>query len=696
MDNRYELLLSPVSVGGKTLKNRLTSSKCALQGFTIEQAGDFYAGLAKNGAATVTVAFGDYPERDLTHYGEGPHMPGGTGLLMSDPKIRDGFARMADRCHEEGTLVSVSLMDVEPNDVNISDCPNWDEIPKNGDYNSGTFYNKPGISVDRLEQMMDEFAWRCKEAKKLGFDMCTIYMSYRGSILANSMSPVFNQRTDKYGGATMRERTTLTRETFQRIKQACGEDFLIEAQISAYEEAPGYTVEDFLDYCEAMQDLIDIVQIRGVDGSDTHVTGLNLTKGHPATIDYAAAFKARNLRTLCAPVGGYGDPDDMERFLQEGKTDLFGLARQFLADDRYYEKLKAGNGADVIPCARCNDCHGFHTCTVNPRTGRTNLFPAEAAPKKVAVVGGGPAGMQAALTAAQRGHKVTLFEASDSLGGQLKAACVPDFKWPLKDYRDYLIGKVSACGAEVKLNTAATPELLKQGQYDAVICALGSDGKTIPVPGADKGVYLAEDIFGSEAQLGKKVVVIGGQDTGRDAALYLAQAGHEVVWVTRHQCKLHRDMHAERVEKDALNSLPNFSFVDFAETLAVAPGQVTLKVQTNARRSDRLGLGMPDAEDAITAANMQHMMEEGPGGPGGPEGPGGPGGPGGPEGPAPEPEYEQQVITCDAVVISGGRAPRSTDAFMDCAPQVIVVGDAKKSASVKQAIYSAYKAVMLL
>ena len=242
----YELLLSPIACRGKTLKNRLTSSKCALQGFTIDQAGDFYAGLAKNGAATVTVAFGDYPERDLN---EGPvTMPGGTGLLMSDPAVRAGFARMADRCHELDTLVSVSLMDVEPTDVGISDCPNWDEIPKNGDYNP-SFQKKPGITAERIDKMLDEFVYRCLEAQKLGFDMCTFYMSYRGSILATSMSPVLNQRTDKYGGATMTQRAALAKEAFTRVKQACGEDFLIEAQISAFEEEPGYTVADFIEYC---------------------------------------------------------------------------------------------------------------------------------------------------------------------------------------------------------------------------------------------------------------------------------------------------------------------------------------------------------------------------------------------------------------------------------------------------------------
>ena len=412
MANPYAHLLSPLKIGNVTLKNRMMGSKCALQSFTLEQAREFYADMAKNGAATVTVAMGDHPERNLNmpdKDGRMPHMDG-TGNDMRDPKVVEGYRKIAEAVHQYGTLASASLMDIEPTDVNISDTPNWDEIPKNGDYNSAVFRNKPGISYERLQTLIDEFAFRAKEAKDMGFDMCTFYMSYRSSILATSMSPLLNQRTDKYGGKTMEERATLAREVFAKVKEVCGKDFLIEAQISAVEEAPGYTLEDFLDYCKALEGYADIIQIRGVDGSATHVNGLNFQKDHPSSIDYAAAFKARGIKIACAPVGGYGDPAQMEAYLQEGKTDLFAIARQFLADDRFYEKLQSGAAPEeIVPCIRCNGCHGHHTCAVNPRLGRMrNLFPAATTPKKVAIVGGGPAGLIAAITAANRGHSVTL------------------------------------------------------------------------------------------------------------------------------------------------------------------------------------------------------------------------------------------------------------------------------------------------
>ena len=700
MAHPYERLLSPVQIGSRTLKNHMLGSKCALQSFTLEQAAEFYAGLARNGAATVTVAMGDHPERNLNEpdeFGRLPHMDG-TGNDMRDPAVVEGYRRIAREVHRYGTLASASMMDIEPTDVNISDTPNWDEIPKNGDYNAAVFRNKPGISAERLQILVEEFAFRAKEAQDMGFDMCTFYMSYRSSILATSMSPLLNQRTDKYGGSTMAERATFAKEVFGRVREVCGPDFLIEAQISAEEEAPGYTLEDFLDFCKELEGLVDIIQIRGLDGSATHVNGLNCEKDHMHAIDYAAAFKARGIKILCAPIGGFGDPVLMERWLAEGKTDLYSMARQFLCDDHYYEKLQAGAAPEeIVPCIRCNGCHGSHTCAVNPRMGRLRgLFPETTTPKKVAVIGAGPAGLVAALTAAQRGHTVTLYEKGPAPGGQLLAATVPAWKWPLKDYLDYLVRELKKTDAQILLNTEATPEALAAGGFDAILCALGSAPRNIPVPGADApGVLLAEHVFGHEAELGEHVVVIGGADTGRDVSLYLARSGHQVTMVTRGQIQLASDMHTERLERESLELNPNFSYVDFAQTLAIEDHQVRLRVQTNGQRGFIPLMVAQHDEDAY----YRDQHAGGPGDEGGPGGPGGPGGfPGMPGGPAPDPVYEERVLPFDSVVVSGGRAPRTEEAaaFAGLAPVVKVIGDNADVNNVKYATYSGYKAAMLL
>lgn len=178
----------------------------------------------------------------------------------------------------------------------------------------------------------------------------------------------------------------------------------------------------------------------------------------------------------------------MERFLAEGKTDLFAMARQFLADDHYYEKVTAGlPAAEIVPCILCNGCHGHHTCSVNPRLGRKrNLFAETTTPKKAAVIGGGPGGMMAALTAARRGHQVTLYEKAPMLGGQLVAASMPDYKWPIGEYLAYLLRELYKLPVQLQLGITATPELLKEQGYDAILCAPGSEPVYPPVPGRRK------------------------------------------------------------------------------------------------------------------------------------------------------------------------------------------------------------------
>lgn len=434
---KYSHILSPVKIGNVTLKSRLLSAKCiSYQQNDFEAAAAFYESFAKKGAATVTMAIGTWPDCQ----GKRSQM---SRLKMEEPAVQAGFRMIIDRVHQHGTLCSAMLMNIEPQDVAISDTPNWNDIPKNGDY-SKNFSNKPGMTREHIQGMIGDYIYQAKELKKLGFDMVTVYMSYRGGILACSLSPVLNQRTDEYGGSTMEERARLTLEIFRGIKEACGQDFLIEAQISAEEEVPGYTYEDFLVYCRLCEGLVDIFQIRGYEGSTTHLNGYNCPKGQPLNLSYAEGFKKAGIQAFVSPVGGFIDLDDIDRFIAEGRTDFVSIARGFIADEDYGEKLLDGRGEDIVPCLLCNGCHSG-TCSVNPLAGYTHLAPAKEpakVPKKVAVIGGGCAGMRAAVWAAEKGHQVTLFEKSSQLGGQLNCAQYPKFKWPLNDFRKWLIAQV--------------------------------------------------------------------------------------------------------------------------------------------------------------------------------------------------------------------------------------------------------------
>ena len=558
--------------------------------------------------------------------------------------------------------------------------------------------------------MIQDFVHASVELQKLGFDGVTVYASYRGSILACSLSPLLNQRTDKYGGKTMADRATLTLEIFRRIKEACGQDFLIEMQISATEEG-GYTVEDWLSYCQMCEGLVDIFQIRGWDGSFTHVNSHNLVKENPYNLQFAEAFKKRGIKAVVSPVGGFRDPDLIDRFIAEGKTDCVSVARALICDEHYIDKIKQGRGEDLTPCLLCNGCHGSF-CAVNPYAGYHHMldrmFTPSGKKKNVAVLGGGPAGLRAALFAVEQGHTVTLYEASDRLGGQLKFADHVSFKWNLKDYKDWMVREVMKSGATVLLNTPATPELLRDKGYDVIIAAMGSTAKRIPVEGADDPkVWLAVDVFGREQELGHKVVVIGGGDTGREAALYLAKAGHETVMVTRGDAILFDDPHSKRATEMDYENEPNFSYIDNAKTVKITPHAVTLDVTLNVPKFEGdfgmlfMMMGdhkegpevMPDsrpegfpprAEPFDPHAEFADAEIK--------------------DGPPPMPEpvdksklpHETRVIDCDTVVISGGRKSADASMFEGIAPEFCVIGDNVLPKNIKFCTQSAFAAVMQL
>ena len=224
---------------------------------------------------------------------------------------------------------------------------------------------------------------------------------------------------------------------------------------------------------------------------------------------------------VCA-TAGLLDPDFDEAVIRDGMADMISNARLFICEDDLARKLIEGRGDDVRPCIRCNKCHVpngpdlFRTvCSVNPILGLADKIDRMIDPprgkRKVAVVGGGPAGMEFARICAQRGHDVTLFEQSDSLGGMLKHANYPSFKWPLRQFMEYMIAQMDKEGVKVRLNTKATPELLSEGEFEVLGLALGAEPSSLPLPGKDgANVGYAANIYGHEDTLGKNVTIIGG------------------------------------------------------------------------------------------------------------------------------------------------------------------------------------------
>lgn len=369
---------------------------------------------------------------------------------------------------------------------------------------------------------------------------------------------------------------------------------------------------------------------------------------HTPFLKYAEHAKKSGLNMKIACVGGFHYFDDVDQAVAEGKVDIVSAARAFISNPDYGQLLQEGRDEDLVPCLRCNKCHGrgphdpfVSVCSVNPKVGiehRLDILESNPLPSmKIAVIGGGPAGMKTAMELCDRGHKVTLFEADEKLGGAIKHAEYVDFKWTLNDFRKYLIRQVEKRDIDVRLNTRATPEMVRAEGFDMVIPALGATPSLPPIPGIDKPhVMVATQSMIHPGTVGQNVVVIGGGEVGVEAGMNLAKKGHNVT-VLEMQGKLAAEstmIHYYSMFEEAWLALPTFHWQLNATVTGIQDDCVTYKDQEGA----------------------------------------------------------EHAIPCDSVVVSLGMKPLTDEAlsFYGSADRFALVGDCRKSATVEQAMRSAY------
>ncbi len=625
---RYEKILSPIKIGNLILKNRMectTSTPHTLQGpenYPGEPIIDSYVRTAKNGAAIVSLGteFGfhdaDEPAEMKSHF---------ACLDENDPGAWRYYSQLADAVHFEGSKITVVVAPLLPRGYGIEYRPEvrWDAQSEMEGMDGAPPFAGFGELLEAPTEMFKEaietYARKIEKYWRWGFDMCTIHASYRGSVCAQLMSPLSNHRSDKYGCQSLESRAQFTVELCQRIKELCGKDFPIELQITAQEREGGITMEDTIGFAKIFEPVAEIIQIRASTGEDAHPTGYNSTEGDHLTLQYAEALKKSGTKMVVIPVGGYQNPDENEKYLREGKCDMIGMARAFICDPEYGRKITEERGEDIVPCIRCNRCHGapmgargelVPMCSVNPQIGQhvrlDMLIDAPHQKKKVAVVGGGPAGMCAALELLKRGHEVTLYEAGDTLGGQLKHTDEVSFKWPLRKFKDYLIAQVTKQGVDIRMNTRATKELLKEEGYDAVIAALGAVPKFPEIEGRDGShVWDPQAVYGREKELGRKVVVVGGASTGAETAFYLAQKGHDVTVLTRQPMLAAESqvVHYSDTMGTFARSLENLKVIPFASTKKITDTSVIYEDKEKAEQEI-------EADSVVLCGGVKALTDE--------------------------------------------------------------------------------------
>ena len=424
-----------------------------------------------------------------------------------------------------------------------------------------TLYERTGIvpeeiTLEQIKQVVEAFGDAALRAKQAGFDLVEIHGAH-GYLITNFLSTHTNKRTDLYGGS-LENRMRFLVEIVQNIKAKVGDDYPVTVRLSGTDYQPdGMGIEETIQIAKKMEQLgLCAIHVSGGDHPQMihQVTPMLLDVCHNT---WAAEAVKKEVNIPVIASGSITLPRYAEDIIKTGKGDFVGLGRPLWADPDWANKAKHGEPEAIKPCIRCNDgClertfYNFRaiSCTVNPGAGREGDIEIETAPvkKKVAIIGGGPSGMEAARVSALRGHDVTLFEKRE-LGGALIEAGAPQFKSDLIPLREYYINQMKQLDVKVIYEECTFENIVKR-EFDSVIVAVGGKRIEANIPGITKSsVIHALDLVYQRKETGNQVVVIGGGLVGVEAALYLAREQNREVTIVEMADSIMRDVgHSEGI-----------------------------------------------------------------------------------------------------------------------------------------------------
>lgn len=534
----YKKLLEPLRIKNTVFRNRMFAGPTSVP--TMDKWGHFtsqniayFEEKAKGGFALVTL--GEcviYSKDGKTHDPQ---------LALDDPTSVPCLVEMAEAIHSHGAVASI---EITHGGAMSKPAFNNGKLP----LGPSPMINKQGVqveelTVDKIREIAEAFGEAAYFAKRCGFDMCTIHGGH-GWLLSEFLSPIFNHRTDEFGGS-VENRTRFPLMVIDEIRKKAGKDFLIEYRFSGDEFYDGgYSIEEGIEIAKALDGKVDLFNV----SAGIHFLEPTIVKMHPSIFhshgENASLAKAirEKVNTPVVTVGGYSEPDKMEKILEDGVADAICMGRQSLADPHFPEKVLEGRTEDITPCLRCLECMGASLgfgpvelhCSVNPILGREfkeRMRTPSDSKKKVLVAGGGPGGMMAAITAAKRGHDVILCEASDKLGGALNMAEYVDFKEALLRLRDHLALQMEKYGVEVRMNCKVDENIVSSVDPDYLIGAVGAEDIVPPIKGIDLPNVLIGGIEAEKEELGNRVTIIGGGLVGCELAISLKRRGHEVTLI---------------------------------------------------------------------------------------------------------------------------------------------------------------------
>ena len=393
------------------------------------------------------------------------------------------------------------------------------------------------LTHELIREIVAAYGEKAALAKKAGFEMVMVHGGH-GWLINQFLSPHFNHRTDQYGGP-LENRVRFAQEVLDSIRSAVGPGFPIEFRMSGSELFDGgYDLDEGIEIAKLLESRIDLLHVSaGTYQRGFGVTHPSMFLPHGSNVYLAEAIK-KHVSVPVATIGGLNDPQMMEEIIASGKADIVEMARALLADPELPKKITMNRDEYIVRCLRCYTCMAERAqtatrrCTVNPIIGRElngmEILPA-AQKKKVLVVGAGPGGLQAALTAKRRGHEVILCEKNDEVGGILIGEQAISFKYEMYQLGVTLGKLCEEAGVDIRLNTEVTKEYADQIAADVMILAVGSEPMLPPIPGLDsEHVVLINDYHHHQDQITDNVIVLGGGLAGCEAAIHFAREGKKV------------------------------------------------------------------------------------------------------------------------------------------------------------------------
>lgn len=536
MNKAFVRLFESGKIGEMELKNRIVKAPQwtllgARDGSVTERLIRHYREVARGGTALVIIEYA-YVDNKASK-------AGACQLGVADNEYIPGLSLLAQTIQANGAKAALQISHCgRQKPLGIPPIKAPSRVPLEGSLLRGWPVPEE-LTFEEIQEIVSAFGDAARRAQVAGFDMVELHACH-GYLLNSFLSTRLNKRTDWYGGS-LGNRMRCLLESVEDIRRKVGPDFPLGVRLNGTDYEPdGVMIEDTIEIAKALEKLgVDVLHISG--GNYHQRLPRMSTMSLPlAPMVWAAEAVKKEVNIPVMASGAINTPELAEDILDNSKADFVSLGRPLFADPYWPQKAREGRPEDIVPCIRCNDGCFYRSmgqakailCTLNVALGKENelsLTPARLH-KKVAVVGGGPAGMEAARVCALSGHDVTLYE-KRQLGGTLIEASAPEFKPDLKRLLSYFTTQIDKLKIKV-VRQEATPDTIKSGSFDAVIVAVGGTPIKLDVPGADKPIVSgALEVLNGKAPVGQRVFVVGGGVVGTETGLFLAEQGKEVIFV---------------------------------------------------------------------------------------------------------------------------------------------------------------------